>query len=108
MSNKIKTITDSNFEANIINAKGPVLLDFWSESCGPCKTIAPILEDLAEEYEGKLTIAKINIDENPEMPAKYGVRSVPTLAIFNNGNVEANRIGSLSRPQLTTFIDSVI
>ena len=108
MSDKIVTISDANFQVTIIDADGPVLLDFWSERCGPCKTIAPLLEELADEYAGKLTIAKINIDDNPKVPAQYGVRSVPMLTIFNRGKVEANKVGSLSRSQLTSFIDCVI
>lgn len=108
MSDKIKHVTDASFEQDVLKADGPVLLDFWAEWCGPCKMIGPILEDIAPEYEGKITIAKINVDDNPETPQKYGVRGIPTLTIFKNGNVEANKVGALSRSQLTAFIDSTI
>lgn len=108
MSDKIKHISDASFEQDVLKADGPVLLDFWAEWCGPCKMIGPILEDIAPEYEGKITIAKINVDENPETPGKYGVRGIPTLTIFKNGEVAANKVGALSRSQLTAFIDSTI
>jgi thioredoxin 1 len=108
MSDKIIHVTDASFENDVINAEGPVLIDYWAEWCGPCKAIAPVLNDIAEEYDGKLTIAKINIDENPGVPAKYGVRGIPTLTIFKGGNVEATKVGALSKSQLTAFIDSNI
>jgi len=108
MSNKIIHVSDASFEKDVLKADGPVLLDFWAEWCGPCKMIGPILEAIAPEYEGKITIAKMNVDENPQTPEKYGVRGIPTLTIFKNGNVEANKVGALSRSQLTAFIDSTI
>jgi thioredoxin 1 len=108
MSNKIIHVSDASFEQDVLKADGPVLLDFWAEWCGPCKMIGPILEAIAPEYEGKITIAKMNVDDNPQTPEKYGVRGIPTLTIFKNGNVEANKVGALSRSQLTAFIDSTI
>lgn len=108
MSNTIIHITDDSFEQDVLKADGPVLVDFWAEWCGPCKMIGPILEDIVGDYEGKLTIAKLNVDESPATPEKYGVRGIPTLTIFKNGNVEANKVGALSRSQLTAFIDSTI
>jgi thioredoxin 1 len=108
MSDKIIHVSDASFEEDVLKADGPVLLDFWAEWCGPCKMIGPILEEIAPDYDGKLTIAKINVDENPQTPEKYGVRGIPTLTIFKNGNVEANKVGALSRSQLTAFIDSTI
>ncbi|MBL4606761.1 MAG: thioredoxin TrxA [Pseudomonadales bacterium] len=108
MSDKIIHVTDASFKNDVLNAEGPVLIDYWAEWCGPCKAIAPVLSDIAEEYAGKLTIAKINIDENAGIPAKYGVRGIPTLTIFKDGNVEATKVGALSKSQLTAFIDSNI
>lgn len=108
MSEKIVHVTDDSFENDVLNAEGPVLIDYWAEWCGPCKAIAPILSEIAEAYDGKLTIAKINIDDNPNVPAKYGVRGIPTLTIFKGGNVEATKVGALSKSQLTAFIDSNI
>ena len=108
MSGEIVNVTDSNFEDEVLKADMPVLVDYWASWCGPCKMIAPILEDLAGEYEGKLKIAKLNIDENPEVPRKYGVRGIPTLTVFRNGDVEATKVGALSKSQLTAFLDSTI
>lgn len=108
MSGDIIEVTDASFEDEVLNAEGPVLVDYWASWCGPCKMIAPILEDLAGEYGGKLKIAKLNIDDNPETPRKYGVRGIPTLTVFKNGNVEATKVGALSKSQLTAFLDSTI
>ena len=109
MSNDlIKHVTDANFEEQVLKAQGPVLVDYWAEWCGPCKMIAPVLDDIATTYEGKLTIAKLNIDDNQETPAKHGVRGIPTLMLFKNGNVEATKVGALSKSQLQAFLDANI
>lgn len=108
MSGDIINVTDANFEDEVLKADGPVLVDYWAAWCGPCKMIAPILEEVSKEYEGKLKIAKINIDENPDTPRKYGVRGIPTLTVFKNGAVEATKVGALSKSQLTAFLDSTI
>ncbi len=106
MSDKIIHVTDSSFEEEVLNSKKPVLLDYWAEWCGPCKMIAPILEEIAEEYGDKLTIAKINIDDNQETPQKFAVRGIPTLMIFKEGSMAASNVGALSKSQLSAFIDS--
>jgi len=98
------TVTDANFTSDVLQADKPVLVDFWAEWCGPCKMIAPILDEVATAYEGKLQIAKMNVDENREIPAKFGIRGIPTLMLF--GNVEATKVGALSKSQLAAFIDS--
>ena len=108
MSDSIVHVTDDTFEDTIIKADGPVLVDYWADWCGPCKMIAPILDEIAAEYAGKITIAKLNIDENPGTPPKYGIRGIPTLMIFKAGNVEATKVGAVSKSQLTAFIDSNI
>ena len=108
MSEQILYVTDDTFEAEVIKSSGPVLVDYWAEWCGPCKMIAPILEEIAGEYTGKVTIAKLNIDENPQTPPKYGIRGIPTLMLFKDGNVEATKVGALSKSQLTAFLDSNI
>jgi len=106
MSEHIHYVTDATFESEVLQAGTPVLVDYWAEWCGPCKMIAPILDDVAKEYNGKLKVAKLNIDDNQETPAKYGIRGIPTLMLFKNGNIEATKVGALSKSQLTAFIDS--
>ena len=106
MSNTISHLTDETFEEEVIQSNLPVLVDYWAEWCGPCKMIAPILDSLTADYVGKLKITKLNIDDNQKTPQKYGVRGIPTLMIFKNGNVEATKVGALSKSQLTAFIDS--
>ena len=109
MSNDlIKHVTDATFEAEVLKAAGPVLVDYWAEWCGPCKMIAPVLDEIATTYAGKLTIAKLNIDENQGTPAKHGVRGIPTLMLFKDGNVEATKVGALSKSQLAAFLDANI
>ena len=107
-ANSIKRVTDDTFEPEVLKSETPVLVDYWAEWCGPCKSIAPILDEVAKEYEGRLKIAKINVDENQLTPAKFGIRGIPTLMLFKNGNVEATRVGALSKSQLTAFLDSNI
>ncbi|BBA32621.1 thioredoxin [Methylocaldum marinum] len=108
MSERIFHVTDAEFEDKVLNAGSPVLVDFWAEWCGPCKMIAPILEEIAGDYEGKLAIAKLNIDENPATPQRYGVRGIPTLMLFKDGGVEATKVGALAKSQLAAFIDANI
>lgn len=105
MSDHITPITDATFEQEVLNSDTPVLVDYWAEWCGPCKAINPILEDVAPEYAGKVKIVKMNIDENPNTPPKYGIRSIPTLMIFKDGAVQNTKLGSLSKAQLTEFLD---
>ena len=105
MSQGIVYVTDDSFDAEVLKAQGPVLVDYWAEWCGPCKMIGPVLEEIATEYAGKIKIAKLNIDENPATPPKYGIRGIPTLMLFKNGNVEATKVGALSKSQLSAFID---
>ncbi|MCR4537840.1 thioredoxin TrxA [Pseudomonas sp. 18.1.10] len=105
-SDLIKHVTDATFEAEVLKAAGPVLVDYWAEWCGPCKMIAPVLDDIASEYEGKLTVAKLNIDDNQETPAKHGVRGIPTLMLFKDGDVAATKVGALSKSQLKAFLDA--
>jgi len=109
MSNDaIVHVTDASFADEVLNAKTPVLVDFWAAWCGPCKMIAPVLDDLATQYEGKIKIAKVDVDANKETPAKFNIRGIPTLIIFKNGAAEATKVGALSRAQLIDFIDSVL
>ncbi|MDH5327429.1 MAG: thioredoxin TrxA [Gammaproteobacteria bacterium] len=108
MSENIVHLTDDTFEEEVVNSDGPVLVDYWADWCGPCKMIAPILDEIAQEYAEKVKIAKLNIDENPATPPKYGIRGIPTLMLFKGGNVEATKVGAVSKSQLTAFIDSNI
>jgi thioredoxin 1 len=108
MSEYIVAVTDDSFDADVLQSDLPVLVDYWAEWCGPCKMIAPVLEEVAEEYAGKLKVAKLNIDQNEATAPKYGIRGIPTLMIFKNGNVEGTKVGALSKSQLIAFIDSTI
>lgn len=104
-SDLIKHLSDASFEADVLQSATPVLVDYWAEWCGPCKMIAPVLDDIANTYQGKLTIAKMNVDENRAIPAKFGIRGIPTLMLFKNGELTATKVGALNKVQLTAFID---
>mgnify|MGYP003405116158 FL=1 len=104
-SELIKHLSDASFEADVLKASTPVLVDYWAERCGPCKMIAPILDEVAGTYQGKLQIAKMNVDENREIPAKFGIRGIPTLMLFKDGQLAATKVGAMSKAQLTAFID---
>jgi len=106
MSEHIHYVTDASFKSDVLESPIPVLVDYWAEWCGPCKMIAPILDEIAKDYQGRLRIAKLNIDDNPKTPGEYGIRGIPTLILFKGGNVEATKVGALSKSQLTAFIDS--
>ena len=106
MSDNIVHVTDSSFEQEVLGSDTPVLVDYWAEWCGPCKSIAPILDEIAKEYSDKIRVAKLNIDDNPATPPKYGIRGIPTLMLFKGGNVEATKVGAVSKSQLAAFIDS--
>lgn len=108
MSEQIKNVSDASFEADVLKSSQPVLVDYWAAWCGPCKMIAPILEEVAAEYAGRLTVAKLNVDENTETPAQYGIRGIPTLMLFRDGQAAATKVGALSKSQLTAFLDGAL
>jgi thioredoxin 1 len=106
VSEHIVQLTDATFEEEVVKSEVPVLVDYWAEWCGPCKMIAPVLDEIASEYQGRVKIAKLNIDDNPQTPPRFGIRGIPTLMLFKNGDVEATKVGAVSKSQLTAFIDS--
>ncbi|MCA3186547.1 MULTISPECIES: thioredoxin TrxA [unclassified Cupriavidus] len=108
MSEQIKYVSDASFDTDVLKSDKPVLLDFWAEWCGPCKMIAPILDEVAKDYGDRVQIAKINVDENQQVPAKFGIRGIPTLILFKNGEVVAQKVGALSKSQLTSFLDAQV
>lgn len=105
MSDGIVHVSDDSFDGEVLQSEGPVLVDYWAEWCGPCKMISPVLEEIAQEYGDRVKIAKLNIDENPGTPPKYGIRGIPTLMLFKGGNVEATKVGAVSKSQLSAFLD---
>ena len=108
MSDKIITLSDDKFEADVLNAEGPVLVDFWAEWCGPCKMIAPVLEEIASEYGDQLKVCKVDVDANPDLPGKFGIRGIPTLIVFKGGSAVETKVGALSKTQLAEFVDSCL
>ena len=106
MSEYVSEVSDADFEERVIKSDLPVLVDYWAEWCGPCKMIAPVLDEVAEDYDGKLAVVKLNIDQNSATPLKYGVRGIPTLMLFKNGAVEATKVGAITKSQLAAFLDS--
>lgn len=108
MNDKIKAVSDASFEDEVINSKQVVLVDFWAEWCAPCKALAPVLDSIADEFDGKVTIAKLNIDDNQQTPPKYGIRGIPTVLLFKDGAVLATKVGALSKAELSAFIDANI
>ena len=108
MSDQIKNVSDASFDADVLKSGQPVLVDYWAAWCGPCKMIAPILEEVARDYAGRLTVAKVNVDENQDTPAKYGIRGIPTLMLFKDGEAAATKVGALSKSQLTAFLDGAL
>jgi thioredoxin len=108
MNDRIIHVSSTDFEEQVLNSEQPVMVDYWAEWCGPCKMIAPILDEIADEYDGKLKVAKLNVDENQEIAQKYSVRGIPTLMIFKSGDIAATKVGAVSKSQLSAFIDSVI
>jgi len=106
MSDKISHVTDATFEQEVLKSESPVLVDYWAEWCAPCKAIAPVLDEIAEEYADRLKVAKLNIDDNTDTPRKYGIRGIPTLILFKDGDVEATKVGNVSKSQLAAFLDS--
>ena len=108
MNDKIKVVSDASFETDVVNSSQPVLVDFWAEWCGPCKALSPVLDEIANEYDGRVRIVKVNVDENAQIPPKYGIRGIPTMLLFKDGVVEATKVGALSKTNLSAFLDSNI